>query len=404
MNTGPMRMLPLAGVRVLDLSRLLPGGLASQMLGDLGADVIKVEEPGLGDYGRFMPPLVNGMSLYFLAMNRNKRSIALNLKTEQGREVFRRLARGADVILESFRPGVLERLGVGYPQLREINPRIIYCAISGYGQEGPYRLRAGHDLNYVGYAGLLSHNRERAEDIPTMPATQLADIAGGALPAVIGILAALAGRVTSDQGRFVDVSMMEGSLALMPLLVATTLNSGQEPAPGTGHLNGGLPAYHVYATRDGKAITLGALEPKFWSAFCARVERPDLLPLHQPANAAEREQVAGELRALFLTKTRDEWVAEFNEIETCFGPVNTLAEALQDPQVQALGAVQRATLGASGELGMLALTPRIEDVPFQVRHAPPALGEQTRDILQDAGYNEDELTRLRDDGAIWWPA
>ena len=402
--TIPQRPLPLAGIRVLDLSRLLPGGIASQMLGDLGADVIKVEEPGLGDYGRFMPPLVNGMSLYFLAMNRNKRSIALNLKTEQGREVFRRLARGADVILESFRPGVLERLGVGYSHLREINPRVIYCAISGYGQDGPYRLRAGHDLNYVGYAGLLSHNRESAKAIPTMPATQLADIAGGALPAVIGILAALAGRATSDQGRFIDVSMMEGSLALMPLLAATTLNSGQEPAPGSGHLNGGLPAYHVYATKDGKAITLGALEPKFWSAFCARVERPDLLPLHQPSNADEREQVSDELSALFLTKTRDEWVAEFSEIETCFGPVNTLAEALQDPQVQALGTVQRATFGAGDEIGMLALTPRIEDVPFQVRHAPPALGEQTRNILQDAGYSEDELTRLRDDGAIWWPA
>jgi alpha-methylacyl-CoA racemase len=403
MSTTPNRPLPLAGVRVLDLSRLLPGGIASQMLGDLGADVIKVEEPGLGDYGRFMPPLVKGMSLYFLAMNRNKRSIALNLKTESGREVFKRLAREADVILESFRPGVLERLGVGYPHLREINPRIIYCAISGYGQEGPYRLRAGHDLNYIGYAGLLSHNRESGDVLPTMPATQLADIAGGALPAVIGILAALAGRATSAEGRFVDVSMMEGSLALMPLLAATTLNSGQEPAPGSGHLHGGLPAYHVYETKDGKAITLGALEPKFWSAFCTRAGRPDLLPTHQPASDAERERTLIELRALFLTRTRDEWVAEFDEIETCFGPVNSLTEALQDPQVQALGTVQRATYGASGEIGTLALTPRIEGVEFEVRHAPPALGEQTREILLTAGYSEEELTRLRDEGAIWWP-
>src|SRR5215467_6537819 len=198
MTTSPNRPLPLSGVRVLDLSRLLPGGLASQMLGDLGADVIKVEEPGLGDYGRFMPPLINGMSLYYLAMNRNKRSLALNLKTRSGRAVFRRLTQEADVVLESFRPGVMERLGVGYPQLRQINPRIIYCAISGYGQEGPYRLRAGHDLNYVGYAGLLHHNRA-GDTVPTMPATQLGDIAGGTLPAVIGILAALAGRATSNE-------------------------------------------------------------------------------------------------------------------------------------------------------------------------------------------------------------
>ncbi len=402
MSTSPNRPLPLVGVRVLDLSRLLPGGLASQMLGDLGADVIKVEEPGLGDYGRFMPPLINGMSLYYLAMNRNKRSLALHLKTEPGRAIFRRLAQEADVVLESFRPGVMERLGVGYPQLRQINPRLIYCAISGYGQEGPYRLRAGHDLNYVGYAGLLHHNRE-GDTLPTMPATQLADIAGGTLPAVIGILAALAGRATSSKGRFVDVSMMEGALALMPLLAATTLNSGKEPAPGTSQLQGGLPAYHVYATKDGKAVTLGALEPKFWATFCDKAGRPDLLPLHQPTNAEERERAMTELRALFLTKTRDEWVAEFGELETCLGPVNTLTEALADPQVEALGIVRRATFGESGEVGTLALTPRIEDVPFEVRHAPPALGEQTREILLAAGYTEAELSQLRDEGAIWWP-
>src|SRR5579859_1521733 len=402
MNTGPMRLPPLAGVRVLDLTRLLPGGLASQMLGDLGADVIKIEEPGLGDYGRLMPPLFNGMGLAYLATNRNKRSLALNLKSEQGRAVFKRLAEQADVVLESFRPGVMERLGVGYPQLREINPGIIYCAISGYGQQGPYQMRAGHDLNYLGYAGLLHHNRDGA-DHPTMPATQLADIAGGALPAVIGILASLAGQATSSKGRFVDVSMMENALALMPLLAATTLNTGQEPAPGAGQLNGGLPAYHVYETKDDKAITLGALEPKFWATFCERAGRPDLLPRHLPTSAAEREETLAALRTLFLTKTRDEWVAEFGEIEACLGPVNSLSEALHDPQVEALGTVRRADYGPSGEFGTLALTPRIEDVPFEVRHAPPALGEQTREVFLAAGYTEDELTRLRDDGAIWWP-
>ncbi|HEY7355868.1 MAG TPA: CaiB/BaiF CoA-transferase family protein, partial [Ktedonobacterales bacterium] len=384
------------------LSRLLPGGLASQMLGDLGADVIKVEEPGLGDYGRLMPPLINGMGLAYLATNRNKRSLALNLKSEGGRAVFKRLAAQADVVLESFRPGVLERLGVGYPQLREINPGIIYCAISGYGQKGPYAQRAGHDLNYLGYAGLLHHNRE-GHAPPTMPATQLADIAGGALPAVIGILAALAGRANSDKGRFVDVSMMENALALMPLLAATTLNTGKEPAPGAGQLNGGLPAYRVYETKDGKAITLGALEPKFWATFCERVGRPDLLSLHLPADDAEREDAQASLHALFLSRTRDEWVAQFAEIEACLGPVNSLSEALRDPQVQALGTVRRADYGASGEFGTLALTPRIEDVPFEVRHAPPALGQQTREILLAAGYTDDELTRLRDEGAIWWP-
>jgi crotonobetainyl-CoA:carnitine CoA-transferase CaiB-like acyl-CoA transferase len=291
---------------------------------------------------------------------------------------------------------------VGYPQLREINPGIIYCAISGYGQHGPYAQRAGHDLNYLGYAGLLHHNREGTA-LPTMPATQIADIAGGALPSVIGILAALVGRTNTNKGRFVDVSMMESALSLMPLLAASTLNTGHEPAPGAYQLNGGLPVYHVYETQDGKAITLGALEPKFWSAFCERVGRPDLLSVHQPTDAAEREDGLTALRTLFLTRTRDEWVAEFAEVEACLGPVNSLFEALQDPQVQALGTVRRADYGASGEFGTLALTPRIEDVPFEVRHAPPALGEQTREILRAAGYTDEELTRLRDEGAIWWP-
>jgi alpha-methylacyl-CoA racemase len=236
-----------------------------------------------------------------------------------------------------------------------------------------------------------------------MPATQFADIAGGALPAVIGVLAALAGRANDHKGRFVDVSMMENALALMPLLAATTLNAGQEPAPGAGQLNGGLPAYHVYETKDGQAITLGALEPKFWATFCERAGRPDLLSLHLPTDAEEREEARAALRALFLTRTRDEWVAEFGEIETCLGPVNALSEALRDPQVEALGTVRRADYGVSGEFGTLALTPRIEDVPFEVRHAPPALGEQTREILRDAGYAEEEMTRLRDEGAIWWP-
>src|ERR1700726_4411368 len=198
---------PLSGIRILDLSRLLPGAYASQMLADFGADVIKVEEPGSGDYGRFMPPQgPGGLSLYFVAINRNKRSITLNLKAEQGREIFLRLVRNAAVVLESFRPGVMERLGLGYEQLKEVHPGIVYCAISGYGQDGPYRLRAGHDLNYAGYAGLLHYNRGPHGE-PAMPPTQLGDLAGGSFMAIIGILTALVGRAQTGTGRKIDVSI-----------------------------------------------------------------------------------------------------------------------------------------------------------------------------------------------------
>src|SRR5258708_5715576 len=237
---------PLSGIRILDLSRLLPGAYASQMLADFGADVIKIEEPGSGDYGRSMPPHgAGGMGMSFLAINRNKRSMTLNLKSEAGREVFIRLVREADVLLESFRPGVLERLGLGYTKLKELNPRLVYCAISGYGQDGPYRQRAGHDLNYAGYAGLLDYNRGPHGE-PAMPATQLGDLAGGSFMSVIGILAALQGRGQTGEGRMVDVSMTEGVMALLPFASAVYLNTSHAPKPGLSALDGGLPSYNIY--------------------------------------------------------------------------------------------------------------------------------------------------------------
>src|SRR5579864_7442014 len=229
---GETRMTqPLSGIRVLDLSRLLPGAYASQMLADFGADVIKIEEPGIGDYGRILLSGSSDMNLYFLAINRNKRSMTLNLKSPEGREVFLRLVRGADVVLESFRPGVMERLGLGYEQLKEVHPGLIYCAISGYGQDGPYRLRAGHDLNYAGYAGLLHYNRGPHGE-PAMPPTQLGDLAGGSFMAIIGILTALLGRTKTGEGHMIDVSMTEGVMSLLPLTASAYLNTGKAPQPG----------------------------------------------------------------------------------------------------------------------------------------------------------------------------
>jgi alpha-methylacyl-CoA racemase len=393
---------PLSGIRILDLSRLLPGAYASQMLADFGAEVIKIEEPGSGDYGRFMPPqLAGGMSLYFVAINRNKRSMTLNLKAPEGREIFLRMVRQADVVLESFRPGVMERLGLGYEQLKEVHPGLVYCAISGYGQDGPYRLRAGHDLNYAGYAGLLDYNRgPRGE--PAMPPTQLGDLAGGSFMAVIGIMTALFGRTQTGEGRMIDVSMTEGVMSLLPLTATAYLNTGVAPQPGRTALDGGLPCYNMYETQDGKHITLAALEYKFWHTFCTRIGHLELLPFHTPVGPGEREEAIDMLRAIFKTRTRDEWIAELAEIDACVGPVYSIDEALNDQHAQARGV--SVTSGPIGETGVSFRTlpsfPRISGVEDEQRYAPPGLGEHTSELLGEIGYSEAEIEQFRVGGVV----
>lgn len=391
--------LPLNGIRVLDLSRLLPGAYASQMLADFGADVIKVEEVGTGDYGRYMHPHgPSGMSLYFLAINRNKRSVTLNLKTERGREIFLRLVRESDVVLESFRPGVMERLGLGYEQLKEVKRGIIYCPISGYGQDGPYRNKAGHDLNYAGYAGLLDYNRGTNGE-PAMPPTQLGDLAGGSFMAVIGIALALVGRAQTGEGRMVDVSMTEGVTALLPLVSSAYLNTGVAPFPGHSTLDGALPCYNIYEAKDGKYVTLAALEPKFWHTFCTHIGHLELLPFHIPHGPEERAQAMEILGTIFKTKTRDEWVAEFADIDACVGPVNTIEEALNDANAQARGV---SVTSGSGESAFRTIPsfPRLSDMTAEQRYTAPKLGEHTAELLHSVGYSEAEIAQFRSDNVI----
>ena len=401
MSQTPQTPLPpLAGVRVLDLTRLLPGGYASQMLADLGADVLKIEEPGAGDYARAMPPFTRTVGQAFLAVNRNKRSAALNLKHPDGREALLRLVDSSDVLLESFRPGVMARLGLDYETLHARNPRLVVCAISGYGQDGPYNQRAGHDLNYIGYAGLLTH-LARSGQPPILPGAQFADIAGGSLMAVAGILAGLVGRAATGEGRYIDVSMTEGALSLLPLLATRVLNGTPEPAPGEAELTGALPGYNIYETSDGRYLTVAALEPKFFANLCQRLGRPDLIARQFPSDATDRDATIAELAAIFRAKTRDDWLAELADEDVCVGPANTISEALADPQLRARGMTAHGSYGAAeGEGDALRYTPLVSDAPFTLRSGLPPLGADTAAALQEAGYMADEIAALAEAGAI----
>src|SRR3954447_6631982 len=302
----------LEGLRVLDLTRLLPGGFCTLLLADMGADVLKVEDTGTGDYIRWMPPYYGGeeqqregtASAYFLALNRNKRSLRLNLKDERGRDVLLRLVEDYDVVVESFRPGVMDRLGVGYEVLRERNPRLIYCPISGYGQDGPLTARSGHDTNYLALNGLLGLTGRRGGP-PIQSAGQVADLGGGGLMAAVGILAALHERERSGEGQLVDVSMTDGSLSWLAMVAGAFFADGRVPRRGAEMLNGGVACYLPYECADGW-VSCGALEPKFWQAFCAGVDRPDLVACQFSAPGSEGHTAVAEV---FAGRTKAEWAA-----------------------------------------------------------------------------------------------
>src|SRR3954449_6890145 len=330
-----MTQLPLDGIKVLDLSRLLPGGFCSLLLADFGAEVLKVEDTGMGDYIRWSPPYYEGAddsakSALYLALNRNKRSIRLNLKSDEGKDVLLKLVREHDVVLESFRPGVLDRLGVGFDRMRAENPKLVYCAITGYGQDGPLRDRSGHDMNYLGLIGLLGLTGD-ADGPPVQPAGQIADIGGGALMAAFGILAALRERDRSGAGQLVDVSMADGTLSWLTMLAARHLADGWLPRRGSLDLGGGLVCYRPYRCADG-FVTIGALEPKFWGAFCRGVGREDLIAGQFDPPGSETHRA---VEAAVAERTRDEWTAFAAAHDCCLEPVLDLDEALASEQVRA---------------------------------------------------------------------
>jgi alpha-methylacyl-CoA racemase len=384
-------MAALTGIRVLDMTRLLPGPFATLVLADLGAQVDKLEDTGAGDYVRHAIPQAGGMSTAFHALNRGKRSLALDLKRPEGSAAFLRLARHYDVVFEQFRPGVLERLGVGHRRLLEENPALVICALTGYGQEGPLRDRAGHDLNYMARAGLLGLQGP-SDGPPQLPAFQLADVSGG-LWSVVAILAALRERELTGRGALLDIAMLD-SVIPFATVALSKLFGGELPIRGGELLTGGIAAYQVYRTRDDQAVTLGALEPKFLQRFCqATGLEADLSALIPGAHqAALGQQFAG----VFASKTRDEWTAFNQQHDCCVEPVLRPDELATDAQLAARGAFLTTEIDGR-EVGQY----RTPVTPRDLTPAPaPKQGEHSQAILQEAGFSEQEIASLRGSGSV----
>jgi crotonobetainyl-CoA:carnitine CoA-transferase CaiB-like acyl-CoA transferase len=388
----------LAGLTVLDLTRLLPGAYCTPMLADLGADVIKVEEPGRGDYNREFPPINVKESGSFLLLNRNKRSVTVNLKTDNGKAILRRLAARADILVEGFRPGVMDRLGVGYEALTKENPRLIYCAISGYGQDGPYAKTPGHDLNYMALAGALQLFGKAGEG-PIVPGLSIADQGGGSLMAAFGILAAVLGRVRTGKGQFVDVSMTDGAVSWLGYHAADYLFAGVEPKGGERRFIGQAPCYNVFRCADGRHITLGLIEPQFWNRFCDIVGLPDLKEEQWPEGEAADRQM-GRVADLMASRSCDEWMALLGPADLPVAPVNTMREAFDDPQLKHREMLLEMDHPVEGRIPQLGFPIKFSDTPGRLRTPPPLLGEHNDEVLRSLGYADGDIEELRRKSAI----
>jgi len=373
---------PIRNLKMLDLSRQLPGPFCSFMLADLGVDVLVVASP------------TDVMGLGLPLLQRNKRSMTLNLKSPEGKQIFERLAQEADIILEGFRPGATERLGIDYASMSKLNPRLVYCSISGYGQDGPYRDKVGHDINYLGYAGVLGVSGP-AGGPPIPMAVQVADIGGGGLMAAVGILAAILARQHTGRGQFVDISMMDGSIAWNVFHMLMYLITGsQQPQRGQARLTGYYPCYAIYETKDGKYVTVGALEEHFWRNLCVALGVEDFIP-DQFTEGPRREEMFRVICEKFRQKTQAEWLQQLDTIDICFGPVNTIGETLADPQVQARGMVRDI-----GGMKMIASPLKFSDTPPVPPTAPPEFGQHTDEVLRALGYSAERIQALRSGGVI----
>lgn len=388
----------LRGLKMLDLSRLLPGPYCSLLLADLGMEVLKVEDPEQGDYSRTTGPTRKKDSAIFIALNRNKKSIKLNLKIKEGREIFFKLIQSYDIILESFRPGVMERLGIGYQELKKRNPRVILCSLSGYGQDGPYQGRSGHDINYIGLGGALGMTGPKNGD-PTPPGVQIADIGAGGMMAAIAILAAAIHRQRTGEGQFLDISMLDGVVSWLSIHAAKYFMDEELPERGDMPLTGRYACYRVYRTKDGRHMSLGALELKFWKNFCEAVGRKDLVD-KQFVEGEERLRVLGEVQNIFKTKTQEAWVGLFKDVDACCEPVLTFAEVFQHPQVIHRKMVAEVEHPVEGKIRQLGNPIKSSQFPFETPAPSPGWGEHTVEVLKAIGFSGKDIEHFKEVKAI----
>jgi crotonobetainyl-CoA:carnitine CoA-transferase CaiB-like acyl-CoA transferase len=388
---------PLDGVRVLDFSRLLPGPLCTMFLGDLGADVIKVEDTEHGDYIRRIGPMTGENSARFHVLNRNKRSLGLDYRSEAGRDVVLRLAREADVLIEGFRPGAMAEIGLAYDDVRRVNPRLVYCSLSGFGQTGPYRARAGHDMNYASYAGLA--DQVGGPDGPPANANfQYADIAGGTLGAMMGILAALYDAQRHGTGRYVDAAVTDCALAVAVIPMSSWNAEGRVPERGRDIISGRHPWYRFYETGDGRYVHLGALEWRFWKNFCEAIDRPEWRD-QQMATGAEAEAITEAIATLFRSGERDHWVATLASLDTCVAPVLTLQEAYANEHFRAREMFVEYDHPVDGKIVQAAFPLKMSGFEFTLTPAPRH-GEHTAEVLSAAGYDARAVETLAEAGVV----
>ena len=393
-------MKPLEGIKILDLTRLLPGPYGTMLLADLGADVVKIEEPKQGDYGRGNPPFIGGIGSRHLILNRNKKSMALNLKNAEGKAIFVEMVESwADVLIEQFRPGVMDRLGLGYSDMKKVNPALIYCSLTAFGQDGPYKNVAGHDINYVGVGGVLGITGEK-DGPPVIPGIQIADLVGGALFAVIGILTALVDRQQTERGKFIDVSMLDGVVSLLSDSAAQYFSEGIAPKRGERRLTGVLPQYSIYQTKDGKYVAVGALEEKFWANLCSGIGKPEWAKKLLTEKDPLCENMRDEMSRIFLEKTSSEWVDLLMKSDACVTPVNSIEEVFSDPHVLHRKMLIEVDHPKAGRLKQIGMPIKFSGYRGEIRLPAPELGEHTEEILYKLGYTKMEITNLAKRGVI----